>query len=449
MKRERVLILGAAGRDFHNFNVFFRDNPDFNVVAFTATQIPKIGGRRYPADLAGDLYPDGIPILDEENMESLVRELRVDQVVLCYSDLNHETVGHLGARAMAAGADFRILGPSSTMLKSTRPVISICAVRTGCGKSQTSRYVTNVLRKHGLRVVAIRHPMPYGDLAAMAVQRFGSLQDIDKHNCTIEEREEYEYHVDQGTVVYAGVDYAAILTAAEDEADVIIWDGGNNDWSFYSPDLEIVVADPLRQGHELRYFPGETNFRRGDVLVLNKADSAQKKDLEALEERARQLNPSAQVVITDSTVEVDKPELLEGKRALVIDDGPTLTHGEMGYGAGQVAADKYGAKEVIDPRSFAVGSIAALYEKHPHLGKVVPAMGYYPEQLEELKQTIAKSECDVVVVATPFHLKRLFELGKPSVKVSYKSTDRGEPTLGQLVEQFIKEKKLDARRAIQ
>jgi predicted GTPase len=442
MKRERVLILGAAGRDFHNFNVMFRDNPDYDVVAFTATQIPKIGGRRYPAELAGDLYPDGIPILPEEEMEKLVDELRADQVVLSYSDLNHETVGHLAARAMAAGADFRILGPTNTMLKSTRPVISICAVRTGCGKSQTTRYVSQVLMDHGLKVVAVRHPMPYGDLAAMAVQRFSKLDDMDRHKCTIEEREEYEYHIDHGIVVYAGVDYAAIMTQAEQEADVIIWDGGNNDWSFYVPDLEIVVADPLRQGHEMRYFPGETNFRRGDVLVLNKADSAKKEDIDTLRERAAELNPAAEVVTTDSVVEVDKPELLKGKRALVIDDGPTLTHGEMGYGAGQVAADKYGASEVIDPRPFAVGSIAELYEKYPHLGKVVPAMGYYFKQLEELKQTIDKSECDVVVVATPFHLQRLFEIGKPSVKVSYRSADRGEPSIRQIVERFLDKKGL-------
>lgn len=442
MKRERVLILGAAGRDFHNFNVMFRDNPDFEVVAFTATQIPRIGGRRYPDDLAGDLYPDGIPILDERDMEKIIRELKVDQAVLAYSDLNYVTVGNLAARVMAAGADFRIIGPDRTMVKSTRPVISICAIRTGCGKSQTTRYVADVLREHGLKTVAIRHPMPYGDLSAMAVQRFASLEDIDKHNCTIEEREEYEYHVDQGNVVYAGVDYAAILTDAETEADVVLWDGGNNDWSFYVSDLELVVADPLRVGHEVAYFPGETNFRRADVLVLNKADSAKREDLDVLKERAKDLNPAAEIVVTDSEVTVDDPALIEGKRVLVIDDGPTLTHGEMGFGAGKVAAEKFGAAEIIDPRPFAVGSIKDLYTKFTHLGNVVPAMGYYEEQLQELKETIDRSECDTVVVATPFHLKRVIDLGKPSAKVSYVSKDRGEPTIKKVVEEFLREREL-------
>jgi len=442
MQRERVLILGAAGRDFHNFNVMFRDNPDYEVVAFTATQIPQIGGRRYPSDLAGDLYPDGIPILDESDLEKTLLELRVDQAVLAYSDLNYITVGNLAARVMAMGADFRILGPDRTMLRSTCPTIAICAVRTGCGKSQTTRYVAEVLKEHGLKVVAIRHPMPYGDLSAMAVQRFGSLEDIDKHNCTIEEREEYEYHADHGIVLYAGVDYGAILTEAETEADVIIWDGGNNDWSFYVPDMEIVVADPLRLGHEVSYFPGEINFRRADALILNKADSAKPEDLEALKQRAHDLNPEASVIVTDSEVTVDDSSLIEGKRVLVIDDGPTLTHGEMGFGAGQVAADKFGAKEVIDPRSFAVGSIKELYTKFPHLGNVVPAMGYYEEQLKELKETIDKSECDTVIVATPFHLKRLFDIGKPAAKVSYASKDRGTPTLKSLVEEFIEERGL-------
>ncbi len=445
MQRERVLILGAAGRDFHNFNVVFRDNPDYEVVAFTATQIPKIGGRRYPAELAGNLYPDGIPILDERDLEKILRELRVNQAVLCYSDLSHMTVGNLAARVMAVGSDFQILGPDRTMVKSTRPTISICAVRTGCGKSQTTRYVANVLKEHGLKAVAIRHPMPYGDLAAMAVQRFASLEDIDKHNCTIEEREEYEYHVDHGNVVYAGVDYAAILSEAEAEADVILWDGGNNDWPFYFSDLEIVVADPLRLGHEISYFPGETNFRRADVLNLNKADSANPEDLEALKKRSMDLNPGAKIVVTDSEVTVDDPSLIEGKRVLVIDDGPTLTHGEMGFGAGKVAADKFGAREIIDPRPFAVGSIKELYDKHQHLGNVVPAMGYYEEQLKDLKATIDRSECDTVILATPFHLKRLFDVGKPSAKVDYVSKDRGEPTLRTVVEDFIKERSLKDR----
>ncbi|MCD6499737.1 MAG: GTPase [Deltaproteobacteria bacterium] len=442
MNRERVLILGAAGRDFHNFNVVFRDNPDFEVVAFTATQIPKIGGRRYPAELSGDLYPDGIPILPEDDMESLIHKLRVDQVVLAHSDLNHQTVGHKAARAMAAGADFRIIGPQRTMLPSIKPVISICAIRTGCGKSQTTRYVANLLKKHGLKVVAIRHPMPYGDLAAQAVQRFGSIEDIDRHKCTIEEREEYEFHVDNDVVVYAGVDYAEILTEAEREADVILWDGGNNDWSFYMSDLEIVVADPFRAGHETLYFPGETNFRRADVIVVNKANTAKPEDVEAVKKNAALLAPNAKVIVAASEVVADKPELLKGKKALVIEDGPTLTHGEMSFGAGQVAAEKHGAI-VVDPRPFAVGSIANLYKKFPHLGNVVPAMGYYEEQLKEFQETINRSDCDVVISATPFHIGRLVEFAKPAVRVTYEYKDMGEPTLAESIEAFVAAKGLD------
>ncbi len=439
MNRERVLILGAAGRDFHNFNVMFRDNPDFEVVAFTATQIPRIGGRRYPADLAGDLYPEGIPILHEDDMEDLVRTLRVDQVVLAYSDLNHKTVGHLAARAMAAGADFRIIGPQRTMLKSVKPVVSICAIRTGCGKSQTTRYVAKQLQDKGLKVVAIRHPMPYGDLVEQAVQRFATLEDIDRYNCTIEEREEYEFHVDNGVTVYAGVDYEAILAEAEKEADVIIWDGGNNDWSFYVPDLDIVVTDPFRPGHELGYFPGETNLRRADVIVINKANTAKPEDVETLRKNAAMANPKAKVVVGASTLELDGD--IEGKKVLVIEDGPTLTHGEMSIGAGYVAAKEHGA-QIIDPRPFAVGSIKELYSKYPHLGQVVPAMGYYPKQLEEFQETIRRSECDAVVVATPFHLDRIVDLVKPSVRVTYKLEDMGEPSLAKFVDEFVEHRRL-------
>ncbi len=441
MNRERVLILGAAGRDFHNFNVMFRDNPDFEVVAFTATQIPKIGGRRYPAELAGDIYPEGIPILDENDLEDLVHRLRVDQVVLAYSDLNHKTVGHLAARAMAAGADFRIIGPQRSMLKSVKPMVSICAIRTGCGKSQTTRYVAKQLQDKGLKVVAIRHPMPYGDLVEMAVQRFATMEDIDRYNCTIEEREEYEFHVDNDVIVYAGVDYEAILAEAEQEADVIIWDGGNNDWPFYVPDLEIVVTDPFRPGHELAYFPGETNLRRADVIVVNKANTAKAEDVETVKKNAAMANPSAKVVVAASTLELDPADSLKGKKVLVIEDGPTLTHGEMNIGAGYVAAKEHGAT-IIDPRPFAVGSIKDLYSKFPHLGEVVPAMGYYPEQLQEFQETISRSECDAVVVATPFHLDRLVDLGKPSVRVSYKLADMGEPTLAGIVDEFVKNKNL-------
>ncbi len=441
MKRTRVLIIGAAGRDFHNFNVVFRDNPDFEVVAFTAAQIPKIGGRRYPADLAGDLYPNGIPILEEADLERLVRELKVDQAILAYSDLSHETVGHLAARVLAAGADFRILGPSATMLTASRPVISVGAIRTGCGKSQTTRYVAKLLMERGLKVVAVRHPMPYGDLEAMAVQRFASLEDIDAANCTIEEREEYEFHVENGVIVYAGVDYAAILAEAEREADVILWDGGNNDWPFFRPDLEIVVTDPFRPGHELQYFPGETNFRRASVILINKANTAPKENVERIQDHVRRFNPEADVVVAASTIHVDAPEKLRGAKALVIEDGPTLTHGEMGFGAGFVAAREHGA-EIVDPRPFAVGSIRELYDKYPHLGQVVPAMGYYPEQLQEFQETIARSDCDVVVVATPFHLSRLVDLGKPAVRVTYELADLEEPTLTQVVDRFLAERGL-------
>jgi len=435
--REKILILGAAGRDFHNFNTVFRDDPRYDVVGFTATQIPNIDGRRYPVELAGDLYPDGIPIFNEEDLESLVRDLRVETVVLAYSDLNHVTVGHLTARTLAAGADFRIVGPVKSMLSSSKPIVSITAVRTGCGKSQTTRYVSRLLREAGLKTVAIRHPMPYGDLVEQRVQRMATQDDIDKYNCTIEEREEYELHVENDTVVYAGVDYGAILTEAEQEADVILWDGGNNDWPFYHSDLWIVVADPLRPGHEQNYFPGETNFRAGHVLLINKANTAEDADVKLLQDRAQALNPTAQVVTAASEVELDEPALVKGKRVLVLEDGPTLTHGEMSYGAGTVAAKKYGAKEIIDPRPFAVGSIKELFTKYSHIGNLVPAMGYYPEQLKELEETINKSDCDAVIIGTPFNLQKLLKVDKPCAKVSYELADMGKPTLAQIVNDYI------------
>jgi predicted GTPase len=436
--REKILILGAAGRDFHNFNTVYRDDPRYDVVGFTATQIPNIDGRRYPVELAGDLYPDGIPIFNEDDLETLVHDLRVETVVLAYSDLNYVTVGHLSARALAAGADFRILGPVKTMISSSKPVVSITAVRTGCGKSQTTRYVSKLLRDAGLKTVAIRHPMPYGDLVEQRVQRMATLKDIDDFNCTIEEREEYELHVENDTVVYAGVDYGAILVEAEQEADVILWDGGNNDWGFYHSDLWIVVADPLRQGHEQAYFPGETNFRSGDVLVINKANTADEADVKALQDTAKKLNPAAQVVTAASEVSLDNPDAVKGKRVLVIEDGPTLTHGEMSFGAGTVAAKKYGASEIIDPRPFAVGSIKELFTKYPHIGNLVPAMGYYPEQLKELEETIDKSECDAVIIGTPFNLRRLLEIKKPCAKVTYDLVDMKGSSLATIVNDYIR-----------
>jgi predicted GTPase len=438
--RDKILILGAAGRDFHNFNTVFRDDPRYDVVGFTATQIPNIDGRRYPVELAGDLYPDGIPIFNEDDLEQVVRDLRVETVVLAYSDLNHVTVGHLAARVLTAGADFRIVGPVKSMLSSSKPLVSITAVRTGCGKSQTTRYVSGLLREAGLKTVAIRHPMPYGDLVEQRVQRMATLKDIDDYNCTIEEREEYELHVENDTVVYAGVDYGAILVEAEQEADVILWDGGNNDWPFYHSDLWIVVADPLRLGHEQTYFPGETNFRSGHVLLINKANTAEEADVKALQETAKRLNPNAQVVTAASEVSLDDPDTVKGKRVLVIEDGPTLTHGEMSFGAGTVAARKYGAAEIIDPRPYAVGSIKALYGKYPHIGDLVPAMGYYPEQLQELEETIAKSKCDAVIIGTPFNLQRLLKVDKPCAKVTYDLADMGEPTLASIVNKYIQER---------
>ncbi len=435
MEPRRTLILGAAGRDFHNFNVAFRGDERTRVVAFTATQIPNIDGRRYPARLAGQHYPEGIPIREESELEALIEEHHVDEVVFAYSDVSHEYVMHLASRVLAAGADFRLMGPESTMLQAKKPVVAICAVRTGCGKSPASRYVAGILRDAGNKVAVIRHPMPYGDLERQRVQRFASLEDLDAEgeNITIEEREEYEPHIEAGHLVFEGVDYQAILAAAEEEADVILWDGGNNDLPFFHPDLWITLLDPLRAGHELQYFPGETNFRAANVIVIPKVDTAQPEAVQALRETAARINPGAPVVCTQTRITVENEDAVRGRRVLVIEDGPTLTHGGMGYGAGKVAAAALGAK-VVDPRPHAVGSIARLYERFTHLERVLPAMGYYPEQLEDLQATINAVDCDAVLVATPIDLAHLLEIERPTHRVRYELVDADHsPTLSELV----------------
>ena len=437
MQRERILILGAAGRDFHNFNVYFRDHEAFEVVGFTATQIPNIDGRQYPAVLAGKLYPKGLPIFPEQDMEKIIKDHKVDRVIMAYSDTSHDTVMHLGSRAIAAGADYTLMGTKRTMVASSKPVIAVCAVRTGCGKSQTSRYITRLLQKAGKKVVAVRHPMPYGDLAKQAVQRFANYEELAKAECTIEEREEYESHIKNGTVVYAGVDYAAILRQAEKEADVVIWDGGNNDVPFFKPDLWITVADPLRPGHEMSFHPGEANFRAADVIVVNKANTAKAEDIEKVVANASAVNHNALIVRGASEVVCEKPELIHGKKVLVVEDGPTITHGGMPYGAGKVAADKYGAQALIDGRPTAVGSIKETYKKYPHIGTLLPAMGYYPEQIKELEDTINNSTAEVVLIGTPFDLARLIKINKPTVYVSYELVDMGKPTLADAMEKFL------------
>jgi predicted GTPase len=438
MSDERVLILGAAGRDFHNFNVFFRDNPRYRVVAFTATQIPGIEGRRYPSKLSGSRYPEGIPIEVEEDMDRIIREGKVNQVVFAYSDVSHQHVMHLASRVNAAGADFRLLGVERTMIKARVPVVAVCAVRTGCGKSQTSRYVARMLKEAGKKVVVVRHPMPYGDLAKQAVQRFASYEDLARHNCTIEEREEYETHIEMDTVVYAGVDYGQILEQAQAECDVLIWDGGNNDTPFYRPDLWITVADPLRPGHELTYFPGETNLRAADVVVLNKANVASPDDIDKVVHNTRMVNREATVVLGASKLSVDDESKVRGKRVLTVEDGPTVTHGEMPFGAAKKAADQFGAAEVVDPRAVAVGSIKETFQKYPHLGTALPAMGYSDTQVAELQQTINAVDCDTVVFATPIDLGALLKVSKPAVRVRYELADMNEPTLGQKVQELIK-----------
>jgi predicted GTPase len=436
---KKVLILGAAGRDFHNFNTVFRNNSDYHVVAFTATQIPDIAGRRYPHALAGNLYPDGIPIFEERDLEKLIAEHDVDTVVFSYSDVAYPTLMHLASRAVAAGADFWLLGTSHTQIKSSVPVISVCAVRTGCGKSPVSRLVARELRNAGLKPVVIRHPMPYGDLAVQAVQRFATMKDLEFHQCTIEEMEEYEPHLALGTVVYAGVDYEQILRRAEKEADVILWDGGNNDTSFYASDLEIVVLDPHRPGHELAYFPGEVNLRRANVVVINKVDTAEQHNIEVVRENVKLNNPTAKVVEMACRVSVASPEQIRGKRVLVVEDGPTLTHGEMPYGAGVVAARKYGASELVDPRPYAIGSIRNTYDRYRHLTNLLPAMGYSAMQRHELEETIRRTPCDLVVIATPIDLTRVIHVDQPNLRVSYEVEELGTVKLTDLLLKFARE----------
>jgi predicted GTPase len=433
MKRQRVLIMGAAGRDFHNFNVCFRGNKDYEVVAFTATQIPNIEGRIYPAELAGDLYPEGIPIHPESELVDVIREKEVDQVVFSYSDVSHEYVMHRASRVLAAGPDFRLLGMQATQLASSKPVVSICAARTGSGKSQTSRRVAGILVDLGYRVAAVRHPMPYGDLRKQAVQRFASYDDLEANDCTIEEREEYEPHLALGITVFAGVDYEKILRMAEQEADVILWDGGNNDLSFFKSDLHIVVVDPLRPGHESSYYPGETNVIAADVLVINKVDSASPDGVLKVREALASLNPTAQIVEAASPIFVDDPATIRGKRVLVVEDGPTLTHGGMAYGAGWVAAKRFGAGEIVDPKPYAVGSISETYQKYPNTGTVLPAMGYGNGQMRELEQTINNARADLVLIGTPIDLARILDLNKPTQRVRYELQEIGHPSLADIL----------------
>ncbi len=431
-----VIIMGAAGRDFHNFNVFFRDNEDYRVIAFTATQIPDIEDRRYPQELSGKLYPEGIPIFPEKQLSSLIKEHRVDEVYFSYSDVSHEFVMHKASEAMAAGASYTLLGPEETMIQSRLPLISVCAVRTGSGKSQTSRKIALLLKEKGRRIVVIRHPMPYGDLVKQKVQRFASYEDMIEQECTIEEMEEYEPHIKNGIVVFSGVDYEAILQQAEQEADIILWDGGNNDFSFYKADLEIVIVDPHRPGHELLYHPGETNFRRADVIVINKIDSAEKGNLQQVLENIKTYNPKAMVIRANSTIIAEDGKEIAGKKVLVVEDGPTLTHGEMPYGAGVIAATKHGAARMVDPRPYAVGSIKKTFQKFPHLDRVLPAMGYGKEQVAELTQTIDRVNCELVVGATPIDLSRLIQTNKKIIRVTYELEEIGSPDLQEVLKKF-------------
>jgi predicted GTPase len=439
MSRRRILILGAAGRDFHDFNVLYRNDAEVEVAGFTATQIPNIAGRRYPAALAGDGYPEGIPIFPEERLAELVRELDVDDVIFAYSDVPHEHVLQMGSIAQAAGARFILPGTVETMLPAKVPVVSVCAVRTGCGKSQTTRAVCRLLLDGGRRVVAIRHPMPYGDLEKQAVQRFGSLEDMDAADCTIEEREEYEPHIAMGTVIYAGVDYAAILARAQEEADVIVWDGGNNDTPFYRADLEIVVVDPHRPGHELSYYPGQTNFLRAQALVINKMNTAPDDGVARVRANIRRHNPGATVIEADSPVTVENAADIKGKRVLAVEDGPTLTHGEMGYGAAVVAAREYGAAEIVDPRPFAVRSIAATFEKYPGVSGLLPAVGYGEQQVRDLEETINRVDCDLVLIGTPIDLRRVVNLNKPALRVAYELKEREKGLLARTLERHLPE----------
>jgi len=445
MAIKKVIIIGAAGRDFHNFNTYFRNNQDYKVVAFTAAQIPDIDGRKYPAELAGSLYPEGIPIFAEEELTQLIKEHDIDDCVFSYSDVSYQKVMNMGAIVNAAGANFKLLGPSDTMIRSRKPVIAVVATRTGCGKSQTSRKVIQELMAKGLRVIAIRHPMPYGNLVAQKVQRFATVEDLKKHNCTIEEMEEYEPHVSRGNIIYAGVDYEAIVRAAENDpagCDVILWDGGNNDFSFYKPDLTITVADPHRAGAELTYYPGEVNLRLADVVVINKMDSASPEGIQTVRESIAMVNPNATVVDGASPISVDKPELIKGKRVLIVEDGPTLTHGEMKIGAGTVAARKFGAAEEIDARPFLVGKLKETYEIYPKIGNILPAMGYSEQQLQDLEETINNSDCDSVIIGTPIDLNRIINIKKPTTRVYYDLEEIGYPKISHIINQFVKEQEL-------
>lgn len=434
MSKTRVIIMGAAGRDFHNFNVYFRGNPDYEVVAFTAAQIPNITGRIYPPELTGPGYPQGIPIYPESNLPRLIREFDIDQVVFAYSDISHEYVMHKASLVLACGADFRLMGAGTTMLRAKVPVVAVCAVRTGSGKSQTARRVCDILQEMSRKRVVVRHPMPYGDLEKQICQRFASYDDLDKHKCTIEEREDYEPHIERGVVVFAGVDYQRILREAEREAEVIVWDGGNNDLPFFVPALHIVVADPHRAGHELRYHPGEANLRMADVVVINKIDTADLEDIATVRENVRAVNPDAVIIEAASPIFVENPETINGKRVLIVEDGPTLTHGEMSYGAGTVAAKRFGAAEIIDPRPYAVGSIVETFQRYPQTGALLPAMGYSKRQIEELEETINATPCDLVLVATPIDLRRLLKrVEHPMDRVRYELQEIGRPTLADIL----------------
>jgi predicted GTPase len=445
MLKRNVIIIGAAGRDFHNFNTYFRDNELYNVVAFTAAQIPDIDGRKYPAGLAGKLYPDGIPIYSESDLPRLIKELKVTDCVFAYSDVTYQKVMSMSAIVNAAGANFMLLGWQETMVKSTKPVIAVGAIRTGCGKSQTSRRVIELLMKKGLKVVAVRHPMPYGNLMDQKVQRFAKVEDLEKHQCTVEEMEEYEPHVIRGNVIYAGVDYEAILRAAENDpsgCDVVLWDGGNNDFPFYHPDLMITVTDPHRAGHELKYYPGEVTLRLADVVVINKMDSSAPGDIQTVRESIEKVAPKAIVVDGASPIRVDDPSVIKGRRVLVVEDGPTLTHGEMKIGAGVVAARKFGAAELIDPRPFTVGKLTETFEKYPNIGTLLPAMGYGEQQLRDLETTINNTDCDAVVIGTPIDLNRIIKIKKPSTRVWYDLQEIGSPNLEEVIDEFVKKHKL-------
>jgi predicted GTPase len=442
MSKRNTIILGAAGRDFHNFNTFFKHNDNYNIVAFTATQIPEIDGRRYPAGLAGDMYPNGIPIYPEDDLHILIKRFNVHDCVFSYSDVSYEKVMSMGAVVQAAGANFILLGPEETMIKSSKPVISVCAVRTGCGKSQTSRKIIELLIQRGKKVIAIRHPMPYGNLLNQKVQRFAQIDDLKKHNCTIEEMEEYEPHIVRGNVIYAGVDYEAILREAEndiDGCDVIVWDGGNNDMPFYNTDLMITVTDPHRAGHELTYYPSEVNLRMADVVIINKIDSADQDDIEKLRENIASVNSGAIVIEANSPIRVDDAGIIKNKKVLVVEDGPTLTHGEMKFGAGVVAAQRFGASEIIDPRPYLVGSLGETFEKYPEIGPILPAMGYGKKQLHDLERTIQNTECEGVIIATPIDLSREIKIHKPCTRVYYSLEEVGEPILGEVLDKFLKE----------